>query len=114
MGVVSCAEDKTLKVWDMRSKEAVFSHTFPKAVSGLEISKDNTTWTVGQGEEVSIWNAQTFEMEKKFDVKTPVYGATLSPNKTRFVTGGQDFYLHVFDYASGAELDTFKGHHGPV
>jgi len=112
--IVSCAEDKTLKVWDMRSKQEVFSHTFTKAVSAFEISKDMTTWTIGQGEQVSIWNSETFQMEKCFDVRTPVYGATLSPDKTRFVTGGQDFYLHVFDFATGAELDVFKGHHGPV
>lgn len=112
--VVSCAEDKTLKVWDMRSKEVIFSHTFTKSVSALELSKDNKMWTVGHAEEVSFWNAETFALEKKFDVKTPVYGASLSPDKARFVTGGQDFYLHVFDFESGTEVDTFKGHHGPV
>lgn len=112
--VVSCAEDKTVKVWDTRSKEAIFSHTFPKAVAALELSRDGSTWTIGQGEEVSFWNAETFQMLKAVDVKTPVYAASLCPDKTRFVLGGQDFYLHVFNYEDGAEVDTFKGHHGPV
>jgi serine-threonine kinase receptor-associated protein len=41
-------------------------------------------------------------------------GASLHPNGKRFIAGGSDLWVRVFDYASGAELECLKGHHGPV
>lgn len=40
--------------------------------------------------------------------------ASLHPSNTKFVAGGVDFYVHVYDFTTGEELDVHKGHHGPV
>jgi len=41
-------------------------------------------------------------------------GASLHPNGTRFIAGGSDLWVRVFDYETGNELECHKGHHGPV
>jgi len=112
--LVTGAEDKTVRVWDTRSGDVTHMLNFEDSVSSIELSKDEKTWTIGHHESVSIYDAQTFALVKTFDVKTPVYTVALSPDKSTFVAGGQDFCIHVFDYASGEETSVFKGHHGPV
>ena len=41
-------------------------------------------------------------------------GASLHPNGKRFIAGGSDLWVRVFDYETGNELECHKGHHGPV
>ncbi len=41
-------------------------------------------------------------------------GASLHPTQDRFVAGGSDTWVRVFDFTTGEMLETHKGHHGPV
>lgn len=41
-------------------------------------------------------------------------GASLHPSGTKFIAGGSDLWVRVFDFETGEELECHKGHHGPV
>jgi serine-threonine kinase receptor-associated protein len=42
-------------------------------------------------------------------------GASLHPGgEPRFIAGGSDLWVRVFDLATGQELECLKGHHGPI
>ncbi|PIK61303.1 putative serine-threonine kinase receptor-associated protein-like [Apostichopus japonicus] len=80
----------------------------------MDISHDGTTMVIASGNTVSFWDSQSFEKQKSFEVPTPVYSACLHNSKDFFVAGGEDFKLYKFSYADGSELESYKGHFGPV
>jgi serine-threonine kinase receptor-associated protein len=42
-------------------------------------------------------------------------GISLHPvSGDRFLVGGSDLYIYVHDFSTGAMLDCYKGHHGPI
>jgi len=44
-----------------------------------------------------------------------VESASLEPKSgSKFVAGGEDLWVHVFDFFTGEEITCNKGHHGPV
>ena len=51
---------------------------------------------------------------KEVQVPTTVYSASLLKEKDVFVCGGEDLKLYKFDFESGKEIESFKGHFGPV
>lgn len=112
--VLSGGADQVVRMWDARSGMQV-STAFAKAsVASLELSKDNKYLTSAAGKEVTFWDAATLVPFKMFTMNVELNSASLHPNNTKFVAGGVDFYVHVYDFATGEELDVHKGHHGPV
>ncbi|RUS77584.1 hypothetical protein EGW08_014660 [Elysia chlorotica] len=55
-----------------------------------------------------------FEKIKEIKAPAPVNTASLHPSKNFFVCGGEDFKMYKFDYYTGEEMESFKGHFGPV
>ena len=43
-------------------------------------------------------------MIKSYELPTPVFSASLHPDKSCFVAGGDDFKLYKFDYSTGKEI----------
>jgi serine-threonine kinase receptor-associated protein len=73
--------------------------------------------TVAAGTEVYFFDATTYELLKEYTM--PVHfkeegGCTLHPSGTKFVAGGSDLWVRVFDFDTGTELECHKGHHGPI
>nr|CAD7448150.1 unnamed protein product [Timema bartmani] len=88
--LVSCADDRTLRVWDISSGK------FPVLNYNPMIA------------------AVFLEKIREFTVPTQVNSASLHPDKTIFVCGGEDLKMYKFDYTTGTEIESFKGHFGPI
>lgn len=112
--VISGGDDKAIRVWDPRSGELTKTIDLDAAVSGMELSQDNSVLTVTHGETISFLNPATFERQREVQVKSPVYTASLHPDIKTFVWGGLDNMLHVVDYETGEQREEYKGHFGPV
>ena len=41
-------------------------------------------------------------------------GASLHPSGSKYIAGGSDLWVRVFDFQTGQELECHKGHHGPI
>jgi len=108
------AQDNSLKIWDMRSKQIIKSYTLNANISGLEVSLDKKHFVTTADKEVGFWNIETLELEKSLTMPITVNSASFNLNGTQFVVGGADCTVRVYDYSSGKELEVHKGHHGPV
>ena len=44
------------------------------------------------------------EMLKEYEIPAPVHSASLHPEKSVFVCGGDDFKIYKYDYGTGLEI----------
>lgn len=112
--LVSCAEDKTLRVWDRVSGQEVKRLDFPAIPSSMEISKDGSIITTTHSNIVTFWDSTELSTIRQYAVPTQANSASLSPDNNIFVCSGEDLKMYKFDYQTGTEIDSFKGHFGPV
>lgn len=112
--IASASDDKTVRLWDPTSGAEVAKLEFASAPSDLEMSSDGSTMLVTHGHSVSTWSTEKFEKIKEFEIPSQVNSASLLPDKSVFVCGGEDFKMYKFEYDTGTELESFKGHFGPV
>ncbi|XP_011301387.1 serine-threonine kinase receptor-associated protein [Fopius arisanus] len=112
--LVSCADDKTLRVWDRSSGLETRRLDFPAIPSSMEVSKDGSIITTTHANIVTFWNSHDLTKIREFTIPTQVNSVSLHPDRTMFVCGGEDLKMYKFDYTSGAEIESFKGHFGPV
>ncbi|KYQ94082.1 WD40 repeat-containing protein [Tieghemostelium lacteum] len=111
--VLSGGADEVIRIWDLRS--GTQSSLYAKsAISSMEFSRDKKYLITTAGNEVSFWDAQTFYPIKVYSLPFDVFGASLHPDNSKFIAGGSDFWVHVYDFNTGNEVEVNKGHHGPV
>ncbi|BFZ03043.1 hypothetical protein BsWGS_06083 [Bradybaena similaris] len=112
--VFSAADDKTLRVWDVNTAKEIHQIELPSAPGSLELTSDGSILTITYGHFTAFYNAESFEKIKEIKAPAPINTASLHPSKKFFVCGGEDFKMYKFDYFTGAEIESFKGHFGPV
>ncbi|GAB6029638.1 hypothetical protein CHUAL_005375 [Chamberlinius hualienensis] len=112
--VVSAADDKTVRFWDRANGKEVFKLDFAAVPSDLEVTTDGKLLVIPYGRVISFWDLKTYEKVKEYEIPTKVNTASMHPNNDTFICGGDDFKMYKFEYNSGIELESFKGHFGPV
>ncbi|XP_075230605.1 serine-threonine kinase receptor-associated protein wmd [Lycorma delicatula] len=112
--VVSVADDKTLRVWDRTSGQEIRKVEFTTIPNSLEVSRDGSVLTIAHADCVSFFDSDRLEKLREVKVPTRTNSASLHPDRTIFVCGGEDLKMYKFDYATGNEIESFKGHFGPV
>ncbi|XP_055639374.1 serine-threonine kinase receptor-associated protein [Toxorhynchites rutilus septentrionalis] len=112
--VISCGDDKTMRLWDRTSGQETMRVEFSAHPNSLELSRDGNILTVTYGSNVAFFETETLKKMKEIIVPTKVSAASLHPDKQIFVCGGEDFKMYKFDYITGNEIESFKGHFGPV
>ena len=59
--------------------------------------------------QVRFWDGATLQPVKAFRQDWTVESASFCPAKGRFAAGGEDMWVHLYDYATGEELECNKG-----
>lgn len=112
--LVSIADDKTLRVWDRTSGQEVQRLNFPSVPNSVEISKNGNIITTTHSNVVTFWNSHDLSKLYEYVVPAKMSSASLNPDCTIFVCGGEDLKVYKFDYATGTEIESFRGHFGPI
>ncbi|KAK3098632.1 hypothetical protein FSP39_021396 [Pinctada imbricata] len=112
--VISASDDKSVRIWDVSSGKEIQKLDFADSPSSLELSKDGKILVITHGSCTSFWDPERYEKIKEVVAPTQINSASLHTSKKTFVCGGEDFKMYKFDYETGEELESFKGHFGPV
>lgn len=110
--------DAFLCTWDVRSGQAPTGRIeLTAGVRSAELCADGTTLVVVTDDaKVHVLDATSGKvLREPLQVAEATESASLQlPGRGRLVTGGRDLEVHAYDYETGAELESLRGHHGPV
>lgn len=111
----SCTDMGGVRLWDVKSGKIVQTLETKSPVTSAEVSQDGRYITTADGSSVKFWDANHFGLIKSYNMSCTVESASLEPKDgNKFVAGGEDMWIHVFDFHTGEEIACNKGHHGPV
>jgi glucose repression regulatory protein TUP1 len=115
------AEDKTVKVWDMQSKDLKYSlHGHELDIYSLDFSPDSRFIVSGSGDgKTKIWNMETGVCDytlgnEEIGPKEGVTSVAISPDGSIVAAGSLDCVVRLWDTYTGKFLESFKGHDDSV
>src|SRR5690606_8673529 len=113
--VVSAADDKTLRWWDLRSGNMIEKYGVEDLVGSCETAANGTVLTATAGKSVYFFEALSRKLIKSVKTAHDVSAVALHVNTRKFVTGGSsDTWVRIYDFDEEKELEVYKGHHGSV
>jgi len=115
--LLSCSEDKSLKVWDAKSGECLLTlpgHTEPVLACGWSPDGQRLL-SCSEDKSLKVWDAKSGEYLLTLSGHAePVRECAWSPDGLRLLSGSFDKSLKMWDAKSGECLLTLSGHAGPV
>lgn len=112
--ILSAADDKTVRLWDRNSTDTVKTLSFDASPSSMELVADGEILVITYGKTIAFYNALSLDLIKTVEAPTSINSASLHPEKDFLVAGGDDFKIYKYDYSTMEELESYKGHFGPV
>lgn len=112
--ILAGADDKVIKLFDARTLKEENNITLEKPLSGMQLSSDKSILCVACGNQAIFFDTTSLKEVKRYTMNTDINSVSLNPSKTYFVAGGQDFLMYKYDYITGTQLDSSRGHFGPV
>ncbi|KAI9832990.1 MAG: hypothetical protein M1826_000769 [Phylliscum demangeonii] len=133
--LVTAADDKKMRWWDMRSRAVVAEFELDGMVGSCEMSAASASassggsgsgnsggfgphgvLSVAAGKSVYFFDGMASHRPlKTITTRHEIASVALHTEKRQFVTGASgDTWVRVWDYDEGKELELSKGHHGPI
>ncbi|THV69145.1 WD repeat protein [Aureobasidium pullulans] len=120
--LTTACDDKKLRWWDLRSRSAIATHEVEGTIGSCELNSSildgsaNGTLSVAAGKSVYFFDgARPGVLLDSKTLDQEIASVAVCGSQRRFVTGSaRDTFVRVWDLDSGAEIETRKGHHGPV
>ncbi|KAK4561435.1 hypothetical protein LTR86_004753 [Recurvomyces mirabilis] len=119
--LVTAADDKKIRWWDLRNRACIATYDIDALPTSCELNSglDDTphgTLSVAAGKNIYFFSgSQPGQLLKHIKTDREVASVALNGAQRRFVTGSpSDTWVHVWDYDLERELETGRGHHGPV
>jgi serine-threonine kinase receptor-associated protein len=121
--VLTGAKDGKIRFWDVNAAInnkgailtpiAVIDTDEGAEIRDMEISASGQILSVAAGKKVYFFDMVTKNRMKSYDM--PIHfrdegGCSLHPDGSKFIAGGSDLWVRVFDVATGQELACLKGH----
>lgn len=121
--IITAADDKKIRWWDLRAQTAIATHTLEGIVGSCELDglygtnrERDSVLSVAAGKNAYFFSGTTPGQLIK-QVKTPhdIASVALNAEQRKFIVGGSgDTWVRVYSFDEEKELDLHKGHHGPI
>uniref|UniRef100_A0A2K5CLR1 Serine-threonine kinase receptor-associated protein n=1 Tax=Aotus nancymaae TaxID=37293 RepID=A0A2K5CLR1_AOTNA len=108
------ADDKTVRRWDHATMTEVKSLNFNMSVSSMEYIPEGEISVVTYVRSIVFHTAVSLDPLKPFEAPATINSSSLHPEKEFLVAGSEDFKLYKYDHNSREELESYKGHFGPI
>jgi serine-threonine kinase receptor-associated protein len=102
--IISISDDKTLRLWDTVTCKETQQIKFNDTPNSIELSRDGQILILAHGSLVELYDSTSLEKLNTFTIPTPVSAASIHPDKSVFVCGGDNFTLYKYSISNGAEL----------
>ncbi|EME84503.1 uncharacterized protein MYCFIDRAFT_152723 [Pseudocercospora fijiensis CIRAD86] len=119
--VITAADDKKIRWWDLRARACIASYDIEALPGSCELNAGVNGDPAGIISVAAGKNIYFFEggrpgqLIKHIRTEREVASVALNGEARRFVTGcPNDTWVHVWDFETERELETGRGHHGPV
>lgn len=120
--LTTAADDKTVRWYDLRTQKVIASYTTDRDITSCELSTNKSDdmdagyLGVAAGHSGLVFDAaRPGELVRQINFDHDIASFAINPATNRFVTGGsKDTWVRVWDFEPQKELDTLKGHHGPI
>ena len=119
--ITTACDDKKIRWWDLRTRSSIASHDVEGLIGSCELNtgvpgQQDGVISVAAGKSVYCFDGgRPGQLIKHIKTDREVASVALNGEARRFVTGSPaDTWVHVWDYDTEQELETGRGHHGPV
>jgi serine-threonine kinase receptor-associated protein len=128
--ILVATSDGKLRFWAVPESKLLLTLEVEGEVRDIEYSSHLQVLTVAASDIVTFFRIDIRDTEENPSLvsvqgkllhahKMPIHfraegGASLHPSGKKFIAGGSDLWVRVFDFLTGEELECHKGHHGPI
>mmetsp|Transcript_43846 Transcript_43846/g.171437 ORF Transcript_43846/g.171437 Transcript_43846/m.171437 type:complete len:272 (-) Transcript_43846:481-1296(-) len=113
--IITGSTDGKLTKWDARNGQKISQVECGAEIRSGELRRNSDFLTLALADEsVQFWDVRTMELIKKFKAPRGTESCSLQPSQEKYVLCGQDLSVRMYDYATGMELESHRGHHGPI
>jgi serine-threonine kinase receptor-associated protein len=119
--VITAADDKKIRWWDLRSRSCIATYEIEGIPGSCELNSGlhghpEGIISVAAGKNLYFFDGgRPGHLIKHIRTDREVASVALNGDAKRFVTGcPNDTWVHLWDFETERELETGRGHHGPV
>ena len=105
----------TIKLWDVVTKEDIFTFEDARSIGSVVFSPDGTILAAGTYRVIKLWDVSTRANIAALEGhKDWVLSMSFSPGGTMLASGSWDRTVKLWDVSTRANIATFEGHTGGV
>lgn len=113
--LVSYIDRPGIDIFDIRSTSIVRTLESKGPVTSIELTDNGQYIVTTDGHAITFRQGSTYNEIKSHQVEGYIAeSASYCPEKNKFVAGGSDMWVHVHDFSTGGEIESGRGHHGPI